>query len=273
MLVLEKRAGKMIWLSILTWCIGVWMVGDLSAGELTGKTVNGCGGAAEWPPYLYFTRRDGKKSGDVDGFSSTVVNEILTIEGAVGVIELAPWRRCMREVERGVHYQILLDASTNEEREAVYHVSRPYYTMTPSYFYSKRHHPDGLPINEAGDLKSYRINGIHGYNYSDYGLRADDLEGSVDDHETLIRKLHRNRIDLFIEWVEVFGGFREIGKPFIDDPDLGHALVPNLSKTTMHLMFPRTEAGLALKLVFDKQLDALEASGRLAEILGEYVKQ
>lgn len=227
----------MIWLSILTWCIGVWMVGDLSAGELTGKTVNGCGDAAEWPPYLYFTRRDGKKSGDVDGFSSTVVNESLTIEGAVGVIELAPWRRCMREVERGVHYQILLDASTNEEREAVYHVSRPYYTMTPSYFYSKRHHPDGLPINEAGDLKSYRINGIHGYNYSDYGLRADDLEGSV------------------------------------DDPDLGHALVPNLSKTTMHLMFPRTEAGLALKLVFDKQLDALEASGRLAEILGEYVKQ
>lgn len=173
---------------------------------------------------------------------------------------------------KGTHYQILLDATVNSERQGIYHVSRPIYQMTPSYFYSKRHYPDGLPIERAEDLKNYRINGIHGYNYVDYGLTEDDLEGRVDGHEILICKLHRGRIDLFIEWSEVFGGFREIGKPFIDDPDLGYPAIPGLEKTTMHLMFSRSELGWRLKQAFDRRLEEMESSGRLEELIGEYVK-
>ena len=57
-------------------------------------------------------------------------------------------------------------------------------------------------LQKSVDLGNYRINGITGYNYADFGLGPDDIEAFVTNHNSLIQKLHRNRCDLFPDWLE-----------------------------------------------------------------------
>lgn len=258
--------------SVLALAMLVGMTAPGDAESLAGKTFRACDDILEWPPYIYFQRENGKRTDAVVGYTAEVIREIIESRGAKVVIDLMPWRRCLREVEKGDPYQILLDASYNAERAERYHVSEAYYSITPYYFYSRKHRPDGLPIKSRDDLKRYRINGIAGYNYADYGLSREDLEAVVDGHEALIQKLHAGRCDLFPEWFEVMRGFTEMGKPYLDDKDLGYAQVPGTPLTPFHFMFPKDETGLQLKKIVDEGIREMKASGRLAELLARYTE-
>jgi polar amino acid transport system substrate-binding protein len=120
-------------------------------------------------------------------------------------------------------------------------------------------------------LKNYKINGISGYNYSDYGLAPGDLSSLAKSHSVLIQQLHRKRCDLVPEWFEVMVGFAAIGTDYLADPDLGSAPVPGLSPSRFHLVFTKNEEGLALKQAMDKGLLELRESGRLEELLRKHV--
>jgi polar amino acid transport system substrate-binding protein len=239
---------------------------------LSVKAIRACDDIQEWPPFIYYKREGGKPTADVVGFTAELIREILAPYDVTLTIDLMPWRRCLREVEKGSQYQILLDASTNADRAERYHISKPYYSISPYYFYSKKQHPDGLPIKTMDDLKQYRINGIAGYNYADYGLKPEDLDAIVNGHEGLIQKLHRGRCDLFPEWYEVMRGFAAVGKPYLEDEDLGYAAVPGAPLTPFYLMFPKNALGLELKTVVDEGIEKMTKSGRLAEMLSRYTR-
>lgn len=140
--------------------------------------------------------------------------------------------------------------------------------MTSDQFFSKRHYPDGVPIEQVSDLKRYPIDGLAGYNYTGYGLIDEDLVAVVDGHDSLI---FGSCIDLFVNWIEVIRGLERIGKPYLDDPELGYAPVPGVPKTTMYLMFPRTDLWLKLKKAFDTRIGAWGESGKLRNLLERYI--
>ena len=240
------------------------------AEELSGRTIHICGDVAEWPPYIFFERVEGQKTGKIAGYSVDVIREILEGQSATVEIRMLPWKRCLYEVEKGDAFQIVLDATLSAERAAKFHISRPYYTTTPCYFYSKKHHPKGLGIRSAADLKAYRINGIAGYNYADYGLAPDEIKAYLDGHQALIQKLHRNRCDLFPDWLEVVMGFAATGRDLLADKDLGYAPVPGLAPSQFHMMFPKNVLGLELKRIVDEGLREMAESGRLKELLKQY---
>ena len=218
---------KLAFLSaILSCAIGV-ATPSVQADSLPDK-IYICDDIAEWPPYIYFKRNGNKKTDEIAGFSIDLIHEILSPHNIAFEISLLPWKRCLYEVEKGDTFQILLDASYSEERAKKFHISRPYYTITPYYFYSKKHHPDGLDIQNPADLKKYRISGIAGYNYTDYGLTPDDVDDNAKTHSPLILQLHHNRFDLFPEWFEVMVGFAQIGENYLLDENLGYAPVAEL---------------------------------------------
>jgi len=248
-------------------------VSSVWAESLAGRTIFICGDLAEWPPYIYFERVDGEKTGEIAGFSVDVIREILAQHGARLEVRLLPWKRCLYEVEKGDNYQIVLDASYSEARAKAYYYSRPYYEIIPYYFFSKKHYPNGLNIQKSVDLKHYRINGITGYNYADYGLGLDDIEAYVADHRSLIQKLHRNRCDLFPDWLEVVMGFVAIGKDTWQDEDLGYAPVPDLAPSQFYMLFTKNATGMALKKIVDEGLGEMEASGRLQELRNAHAER
>jgi len=245
-------------------------VQSVSSELLVGQTVNICDDQSEWPPFSYYERINGKKTNRLTGFSVDVFQEIFGPHGFDVDIRLIPWKRCMHEVAQGERFYMFLSGSFNEDRAASYYLSRPYYSTRPYYFYSREEHPDGLDIKNSKDLKNFRVCGISGYNYADYGLDLDEIDATATDYETLKLKIIRNRCDLFIENIEVMAGFSKIGIDFLADEDLGHAAVPEMEPYQFHMMFTRNALGKKLQSIVNEGLTELERSGKLRELIEFY---
>jgi polar amino acid transport system substrate-binding protein len=146
-------------------------------------------------------------------------------------------------------------------------LSRPYYTATTYYFYSRRRYPNGPAIKSLADLQQYRICGVRGYNYAGYGLATGSIDQGAGDFTALIAKLHLGRCQLFLEKNEVMMGYAAIGRDYLADPDIGRAPMPGLKPVQFHLgisrHFPQAEA---LRTLLDAELAKMEQSGRLHDI-------
>lgn len=229
-----------------------------------------CDDGAEWPPYTYYQRVEGQKTAEVTGYAVEVIRAIFEPRGIAFQVELLPWSRCLAEVETGINYQMLLNASYSEERAQKYYLSRAFYTTNSYYFYSKRQHPTGLTVPDKASLQNYKVCGILGYNYTAYGVTEIDDIG-VTNYAVLLSKLHAGRCDLFLEKLEIMAGFTVTGENYLADPDLGYAPVPETAPAPFYMMFPRTEQGLALRDLVDEGLAELEQTGSLQSLLKKYV--
>lgn len=226
---------------------------------------------SEWPPYSYYKRINGEISTEITGFAVDVVEEIFSKNEIDFTITFLPWMRALLVVERGEKYQMILGGTSTEERIEKYYISRPFYTTSAYYFYSKKHHPNGLNINEKADLKKYKIAGIRGYEYLAYGVSKDDIFQYLRTYDSLIKFIHFNRSDLFLESAEVFSGFAMLGKNYFADPDLGYvSMEDSISPEVFHMIFTKNEVGKELKRIIDKGLLEMEKSGRLEELKKKY---
>lgn len=233
------------------------------------SVVHICDDIGEWPPYSYYKRVNGEKTTEVTGYAVDVAQEILSQHDLSFTVELLPWKRCLDGVEAGQEYQMVFNASYNEERAQKYYISDQFYVMNSYYFYSKKQHPDGLSISGVADLKNYQVCGVLGYNYDEYDVP--EIDTGATDYVSLIGKVQAGRCDLFIEKYEGIAGFSLIGKDFLGDPDLGYAPIADTKPTAFYMMFPKNEQGLELKTMIDTGLKELQASGRLAELFKKYV--
>ena len=243
------------------------------AGTLMGSTIRICDDGAEWPPYSYYKRLDGRSTKDVVGFSVDVIASIFKKANLSFSIELLPWARCQAEVANGLKYQMTLAASYNEERAKTYHLSRAYYRTTNYYFYSRTAHPTGLKIDSVADLKKYKVCGLFGYNYETYGLPPGSVDQGTKNFSALtLKMLHADRCDLFLEKYEVMAGFAATGQDFLSDKNLGRAPVPGMAPTKFYMMISRQSehASELLKLINDG-LAEMESSGLLEEMRKKYI--
>jgi len=243
-----------------------------AAGTVHGATIHICDDGAEWPPYTFYKRSGGVATKELTGFAVDVVTAILQKAGQHADIKLLPWARCQNELLTGTDYQMALNASYNDKRAKLYHLSRPYYRTTNYYFFSRKVHPTGLRIEQLADLRHFKVCGLYGYNYETYGLPAGSIDQGSYDFTTLIAKIHAGRCDLFLEKYEVMAGFTATGQPFLADSQLGREPVPGMTPTEFYMMISRQAAGSEQLLkTINVGLAELEASGQLARLLKKYL--
>lgn len=247
----------------------LYLCGPLARAQSSGSdfkklTLAICEDQDEWPPYSWLERKNGQKTDKVVGYAMDVIDSIFARHGIQYKISLIPWSRCLAELRQGQQYQMALNLSWSEERANTYLLSRAYYSTTNYYYYSRKKYPNGLPINSVADLKQYPACGILGYNYTTYGFKPGEIDQSAKSFESLIAKLHLGRCALFLEKNEVMAGFGAIGKPYLDDENLGRAPVPGMVPTPFHLGISRAmPQGLALQALLDREIGLMEESGQL----------
>lgn len=244
--------------------------GVAHAEEWHGTRVYICDDGAEWPPYTYYERVDGKATDTIVGFSVDVIDRIFENKGIPYQLDLLPWKRCMAEVAEGKRYNMFLSGGCNPERKRTYHISETYYQMHPSYLYATRQYPDGLAIHGREDLKKFRVCGILGYNYIVFGLAENEIDTGSRNYESLVKKLLTDRCDLSIDRLEILLGFKAIGNDFINQPDLAYRAIPNEPAEPFHMMFTKNESGHHLKLIVDEGIRKLQASGELEALMEKY---
>jgi polar amino acid transport system substrate-binding protein len=243
----------------------------INAETLFNNTIiNICNDIEEWPPYTYYQRNNGKKSSELVGFSVELVNEIFSRQNIDYTITLLPWRRCTNNVLLGKQ-PMLMDASLNSERAESYYISKPVYSTSSYYFYSKKHSPEGLEIASLSDLKRYRICGRVGYNYKTYGVADGEIAPKTHTFEALVLALHVNRCDLFLEKYEVISGYSTVKTNLLADKELGYKLVPGVEHDDFYFMFTKNETGRKLKQTIDEGLDILRKNGRLQQLRDKYM--
>jgi polar amino acid transport system substrate-binding protein len=225
-----------------------------------------CDDENEWPPYSYFQRAGGKKTGQLTGFAVDVIHDIFTRRSVDYSIELIPWPRCMAVATIGKQYGMVLNLSYNDERARSFLFSRPYYATTSYYYYSRRNHPTGLAIASIADIKKYRVCGVQGYNYEGYGMAAGEVDQGAKNFPALISKVQLGRCALFLEKDEVMTAYAAIGKDYLADPDIGKAPIPGMKRDLFYFgvskRFPRAED---IRQLIDEELQQMEANGKLGE--------
>lgn len=230
-------------------------------------TVAVCDDENEWPPYSYYARVDGKKTGEVTGYAVSVLNEILARHSLAYSIELIPWPRCLAVSILGKQYAMVLNMSYSDERTKSFLFSRPYYATTAYYYYSRRNYPNGMAIAAAADIRKHRVCGIQGYNYEGYGMAPGEVDQGARDFDPLINKVKLGRCALFMEKDEVMTGYAAIGKHYLADPDIAKAPVPGIQSSPFYFGISKRFAHAAeLHKMIDEDLLQMEANGRLAEL-------
>jgi polar amino acid transport system substrate-binding protein len=266
----SRRATRKTWLNAffttLILASALLLMHDVNAQaeSFRGTAVSVCDDGDEWPPYSYWQRENGKKSDKVVGFSVDVLNTIFARHNIRYNVKLLPWARCLAELEQGISRQMALKLSYSEARDQNYLLTRPYYSTTNYYYFSRKAHPKGLSISNIADLKHYEVCGIHGYNYETYGLKPSEIDQRSKDTPALLTMLRLGRCDVFVEKQEILLGFSAIGEPYLDDPDLGRNPIPGMSPTAFHMAVSRAmPQALELRETLDREISQIEASGQM----------
>jgi len=243
------------------------LTGGLVHAELP-QHIPVCDDNAEWPPYTYLPLVHGKKSAWPTGYAVEYLQRILSARKVHFTLDLIPWRRCLREVERG-QYALLLNSADNAERERSYLVAKPYYATTLVYFFDQaRSKP---VINTAADLHKLHLCGVRDYNYAAFGLSASDMDTEADSPVSALLKMKKGRCDAVPERLEVVLGYQSMGAISLQARAIGYERVPGLAPSTFHMMVSRNLPYSAeLLSVLNEGIDEMNKSGVATELAIKY---
>ena len=238
------------------------------------KNIKICDDNGEWPPYVYYELKDGKKSEKLIGYAVDVMDEITTRSKITYKLEMLPWKGCLDGVKNNSEgLSMLLEFSKNADREKDFIFPTAFYTTKSAIFFDKKKHKDGLQIKSLADLKKYKGCGITGYNYKDYGLTDADLDLGAKSIDQIATKVKAGRCDFFIEKFEVVAGFEKTGgAKVIGDPEIGYEYLtmvpPSLFYMGISRKYPQAKE---LETLINKELDAMEKDGTLKKLEKKWV--
>lgn len=198
-----------------------------NADQLSGSHLNVCGDSIDWEPYTYV------QDEEVKGFDLDVLNEILPKERITFDFTMSSWSRCLKGTKSG-DFQLAVSATYSDERAKDFLYTTWYYATTPSYVFKKSKFAKGLKITQGSDLEAYKVCGIFGYNYNDFGLKA--INQTAHSMHELVEELNADKCDVIIVWKEILNGIKSIwGIDYLGD-SLVIELVPNMSKHKFHML-------------------------------------
>ncbi|WP_070971846.1 substrate-binding periplasmic protein [Vibrio sonorensis] len=246
--------------------IGAALLLSSTTAAVADEKIEVCGDAIDWPPYTYLTR-DGVRGVDAD-----ILDHILGKNDISYKLSVTAWSRCLRDAAIGNTYQMAVSATHSAHRASQFIYTDWYYEVTPFYLYSKKTFPGGLNIKSIDDLKGYKVCGIHGYNYSDFGLENID-QNSVEVSEAL-NEVRLNRCDVFLSWKEILLGLGLVTENDFHRYAVIAAPVPNMDRHKFYFLISRAyPQAQALKTLIDREIQQLKESGKLQRIINKYLKR
>jgi polar amino acid transport system substrate-binding protein len=219
-----------------------------SRPALAGQEVNLCE-ANDFAPFVFPSPG---RPGVLQGATVELVSQMFQRAHIAYRIRLMPWARCLASVQQGSD-QIGMDADYLPASAQQLTYSKPYYTLTPQYFYSRRRFPKGMAISASADLKKYSGCGIFGYSYQHYGLSNHDLDTSSRNRDSLMRKLEFGRCEYFVEDLEVMRAEALTGHSASNNPDLAHGPVPDATPPELHFILTKSSVQTATLLTLINQ--------------------
>ena len=240
------------------------------AANLKGEVIQICEDIAEWPPYHYKKRENGKVTTEVVGYGIDVLKKVLGSKGIKYDIRFKPWKRCLEEVKAGKKSHMILSATYNKERDEAYYLI-PWYTTSVQYFYSKKKFPDGLTIKDVKEFDKYNLCGIRGYNYAYAGIEdwKKKIRLTFKNYDNLTKALlQKNNCDIFFEQREIISGFASTGKDYINEYSLGFAPIPGTDVTWFNMLLSRNyEHAFELKKALGEGVAYLFKTGEYKQYL------
>jgi polar amino acid transport system substrate-binding protein len=222
-----------------------------------------------YAPFVYRGTDDGHA---MRGATVELVRSFFLHSGIAIKIDPLPWARCLAYVKDGT-YQVGMDAYYDAERARSYVYTRPYFTLTPQYYYSHSRFPGGLVINRRADLRKYHGCGIHDYSYAHYGLGKQEIAANVEDHAALVRKIKGGRCDYFVEELEVMQGFALTGQNYLSDPDLVHGPISDVPPPQLHFILTRDSSSTAWLLPFlNRQITVSQRNGQMHQLVNRLIQ-
>lgn len=238
------------------------------------KEIKVCDDNAEWPPYMYYVREDGKPNkSKLTGATNDLLDRIFEISNIGYSTKMLPWKRCLNEVLEGHTFEVFADGSSNEERLKKYHRSNTIYKTTEGLFFSKNRFPDGLNLSSAKDLNKYKLCGISGYNYANYyalGVK-EDVDTGVNSASKAFQKLSTDRCDVFLSTVEPIFGAVAI-KQFSLGSDINHEALPGGKGTFFYLWISKNSTRATMLVdTINTAIDKLYSNGEADAIYKKYL--
>jgi len=233
-----------------------------------------CDDISPWPPYSYpspIGNRETvpKQTGAMVGFLGDLFKEV----GLKYTLTLRPWKRCLEEVKKSSgpgEFEVVINASFSSERAKDYHISKPIYRTTPGIFYSVDAYPAGLNLRSRSDLKKYKICGVRGYNYQEYGLSDSDIYTVAPSLKAIFRMMSKGRCEIIVSAVEVVFGTKLFGEQIAPN-NVRSVSVPGTSPETYHLLISRNSSrGFLLLKRLNIAIDKFKNDGTRDRIMAKY---
>ncbi len=238
----------------------------LSTSCKAADILRACGGDSSWPPMSYVSNKDNS----VQGLSVEVLKGALTSQPSV---RLRPWARCLAEAENVQGSDIVMSSFKTTEREQKFYFSRPYFSLTPSYFYSRKTFA-APPINALQDLRRYKVCALHGAATAYTGLKNTEIESGATNYISLIRKIDRGHCDIVVDMEEVFYGFAHLGLIPFSATDYQILPLPNTEPYPLHFAVSKNHP-LAKQIIdqIDKGILQMQKSGKLKQLHDRFQTQ
>lgn len=237
-----------------------------AAPSLAAETLRACGGDSNWPPMTYVDSRDNS----VQGLSVEVLKGIFK---PIPAIRLRPWARCLAEAETLQGSEIVMSSFKTAEREQKFLFSRAYFSLTPSYFFSRQRFTSA-PLNNLQDLNRYKVCALHGAAVSYTGLPPSKIESGATNYLSLIRKIDRGHCDIVVDMEEVFYGFAHIGLVPFANQEYQILPLPETRRFPLHFAVSKAHPQ-AQQIVeqIDKGIAQLQKSGKLKQLHDRFQTQ
>jgi len=238
------------------------------------ETVKVCDDLSPWPPFSYpVPAQNGKTTtrnmGSMVEFLDVLFKEI----GLEYTLRHKPWKRCLEELKSSSGpdgIEIVINAGFSLERAKVYYVSKPIYQTTPGVFYSIDKYPTGLELNSLRDLKNFKICGVRGYSYQEYGLADSDLFSVSATLKKILKMVSLGRCEIVVSSIEPALGSKLYGDKILPD-NVRIISIPQVTAATFHLLIARNSSrGSQLLERMNFAIDKLLNDGTWDRIMKKY---
>ena len=230
------------------------------------QTLVVCAEDTGWPPFSYPPKSNGDR---FVGFNQDLLQQIFAQRHINYDVVVRPWKRCLKEAISG-EVNIVLDASSNPQRQQDYLLTEPIYELTPIFFFARQKAEQYKQPTEAKQLAGLAICGQDGYIYNNFGFDDSLINRLSKDINRVLDLSILDRCNIGLARKEVL--LTEL-KTFARADQIGYQLIANTPKEKFYwLINKNTPFATELKTIIDHEVAALYKTKRANELLNHYFR-
>jgi len=250
--------------------LGLLLLLGASAALAEPRLVRACDNDQDYPPFRW-QRPNANGQLEVHGLGYSLLRHILAKHGWRLELELLPIKRCLREVEHGQRFQLLVSSSYNADRAKRYRLTEPYDYVSFHAFYLRQRFPDTAPVSKKADLAKWRVCGIAGHNFAMFDLKPEQIDTGPENFAAAFQLLRAGRCDVFPYNFQSIEALSLIGQDVLGTGEFSSAEIEDVPHGQILMLISRNHRNsIALKKIIDSELNAMAASGELARFRQQF---